>query len=60
MPWIQYKGYQITYHEENGKIVVTTANYDGIQCTYGKTFDSMSDLKNFIDSGGWDVGKGKN
>lgn len=57
MAWTEYKGYHIIYHEENGKIVVTTANYHGIECTYGQTFDSLTELKNFIDNGGWSVGK---
>lgn len=53
-----YKGYQITYEEINGKIIVTRAYYCGIQCSYGATFESMSALERFIDSGGWSVGSG--
>lgn len=56
MPWMEYKGYQIIYEENNGKVIVKTANYKGIQCTYGKTFDSMNDLKKYIDNGGWAAG----
>ena len=58
MPWMQYNGYQIVYEEENGKIIVKTANYCGIQCTYGDTFDSIEDLKEYIDNGGWGAGSG--
>lgn len=58
MPWVEYKGYHIIYDEEDGKIVVKTANYRGIQCSRGQTFDSISDMKDYIDSGGWSVGSG--
>ena len=51
-----YKGYQITYEEVNGKIVVSRAYYHGIQCSYGGVFDSMQDLKDYIDNGGWGAG----
>lgn len=56
--WTQYKGYQITYEIEDGKVVVQTANYNGIQCSYKQIFDSMSDLYEYIDNGGWGVGSG--
>jgi hypothetical protein len=51
--WIQYKGFQITYHEENEKIIVDRAYYNKIQCSYKTTFSSMKELKEFIDNGGW-------
>jgi hypothetical protein len=51
--WIQYKGFQITYHEENEKIIVDSAYYNKIQCSYKTTFSSMKELKEFIDNGGW-------
>ena len=53
-----YNGYQITYEEILGKIYVSRAFYKGIQCSYNAVFDSMQDLKDFIDNGGWSVGSG--
>lgn len=59
MKCTNYNGYQITYTEERGKIVVLSAYYCGIQCSYRHEFDSMQDLKNYVDNGGWSVGLSK-
>ena len=61
MPGIQYKRYFVQYEEKDGKIVVSSAVADGnFICSYGgQSFDSVEDLKKYIDSGAWDVGKKK-
>jgi hypothetical protein len=51
--YTEYKGYKILFEEKEGKIIVITANYCGIQCSYGEVFDSKEELKAFIDNGGW-------
>ena len=55
--YLSYKGYAVIYEEENGKIIVKTANYGGIQCSYGGVFESVEALKQYIDDGGWGVGR---
>ena len=48
-----YNGYQISYEERDGKVIVSSAYYCGIQCSYGHVFDSWADLKRYVDNGGW-------
>lgn len=57
---LHYKDYMINYDEIGGKIHVNSAHYCGIQCSYGKVFDSIDDLKRFIDNGGWGLGHNNN
>ena len=60
MPSFTYKQYFVIYEDKDGKIEVTnaTANYN-FTCFNGrKEFDSISDVKRYIDEGHWDVGSG--
>lgn len=51
-----YNGYQFNYEVlPNGKIKVSSAFRGNFQCSYEKVFDSMEDLKKFIDNGGWSL-----
>lgn len=53
---LDYKNYIVNYDEINGEIHVNSAYFSGIQCSYGKVFGSIEDLKRFIDNGGWGLG----
>lgn len=53
-----YNGYQFTYEIlPDGRVKVSSAFRGNFQCSYGKEFESMDDLKRFIDSGGWGLKK---
>lgn len=53
-----YNGYKFSYEVlENGKIKVSSAFCGNFQCSYGREFNSMDDLKRFIDGGGWSLKK---
>ena len=58
MASFRYKNYFVQYEVKDGKVVLSSAVADGnFICSYGgKTFDSVEDLKKYIDSGVWDVG----
>jgi len=53
MPSIQYKNYFVQYDVVDGKIVVRCATADwNFTCSYGgQVFDSLDDLKKYIDGG---------
>lgn len=58
MPSLMYKQYFVIYEEKGGKIEIhkATANGNFICFDGRKLFDSIADLKNYIDEGHWDVG----
>ena len=61
MPSFSYKQYLVVYEEKDGKIEVNraTANYN-FNCFVGKKlFDSIADVKAYIDEGHWDIGPGR-
>ncbi len=60
MPSFYHKQYLVIYEEKDGKIEIHKATASGnFTCFEGKkVFDSISDVKRYIDEGHWDVGSG--
>ena len=48
-----YKGYIAHYEIKNGKIIVSSVFYGSQEHDCEHTFDSIGELRRFIDIGGW-------
>ena len=53
-----YKQYSVMYEEKMGKVIVThgTAQFNFTSFEGYKEFNSIDDVKHYIDEGNWDVG----